>query len=252
LDLEKAQLNKNKAQAEFDAWKKLGEDATDDQIKLRTGLTEAEIALKRAKYNFEKTEIKAPISGYISDLELVIGEQVSNGAIVFSIFNTNEIIVKANVLESEVNRIKRKSKVQIKFPGLNDQTFTGKVKSISPKINGTTRTCEVDIIIKNNDKIKHGMYADVKIDAENYDNQILVYKDALIVRDGKKLVFAVEGDKAKWQYVKVGEENENFIAITDGVKPDQKIVIDGNFSLSHDANVKIVEEMEFEKLEEIF
>ncbi|PID27836.1 MAG: hypothetical protein CSB55_07245 [Candidatus Cloacimonadota bacterium] len=252
LDLEKAELNKRKAEAEFEAWKKLGENSSDEQLRLRTGLTEAEIALKRAQYNLKKTEIKAPVSGFISNLELVVGERIRNGDALFSVFNTNKIIVKANVLESEINRIKPKSKARIKFPGLKNKVFSGEVKSVSPEINESSRTCEVEILISDNALIKHGMYADVKIDAENYENRILVYKDALIVRDGKKLVFAVEDGKAKWQYVKTGEENENFISVTEGAEPGQKIVIKGNFSLSHDANVKIEEEIEFEKLARIF
>ena len=96
------------------------------------------------------------------------------------------------------------------------------------------------------------MFAEIKIAAEQYKDRIMVYKDALLIRDGKKLVFAVEGDKAKWQYVQTGESNEKFIEIIEGVKQDQDIVIDGNFSLSHDASVEVEKTISFEEINEQF
>ena len=98
------------------------------------------------------------------------------------------------------------------------------------------------------DQIKNGMFSNLKIAAEKFSERVIIYKDAILVRDGKLLVFVVEDEKAKWQYVETGEENESFIEIVEGVKADQLVVIDGNFSLSHDAVVEIAETIPYQQL----
>ena len=162
------------------------------------------------------------------------------------------MIIKVNVLEAEVNRIEVNADVIIKFSAITDKLYKGKVLSVSPLIEKDTHSCKVIIKIDNDGDIKDGMYAQVKISAEEYPDRILVYKDAILTRDSKKLVFAVHHNKAKWQYVKIGEKNEYFVEITKGVEPNQEIVIKGNFALSHDAKVKVVKEISFEELNRKF
>ena len=96
------------------------------------------------------------------------------------------------------------------------------------------------------------MFAEVKIEAEKYKDRVIIYKDALLIRDGKTLVFYKKGDKAMWQYIKIGERNEYFIEATQGIKPGMDIIIDGNFSLSHGAKIKVIKTIPYKNLAEMF
>lgn len=252
LDIEQAELNLEKAKAEYNAWKKIGENSDDDQLKIQTGLRDAEIQLQKLNLDLKKTIIKMPFDGIITNLNISIGEQTSNGKELFSVFDLDEIIIRVKVLELEISRIKQEAKAVIQFPSIQGKLYEGKVESISPTINNETRTCVIILKLKNDGNIKDGMFAEIKIAAEHYKDRIMVYKDALLIRDGKKLVFAVEDNKAKWQYVQTGVENERFIEIIEGVKQDQNIVIDGNFSLSHDASVEVEKTISFEEINEQF
>ncbi|MCD4817822.1 MAG: efflux RND transporter periplasmic adaptor subunit [Candidatus Cloacimonetes bacterium] len=252
LDIQQANINLNKAKAEYKAWQDLNEQTTDEQLKLQTGFFEKELILQKLYHNLDKASIKAPFSGIISDFTLVKGEYVNQGQKLLSIINNEDILIRVNILESEISRINKNSAVTIVFPAIENEIFKGKIKSISPQIDKKSHTCEIIIEMHNTGKIKDGMYAEVKIDTEIFADRIIVYKDAMLVRDGKKLIFAVENDRAKWQYVKTGEENEYFIEITEGVDENDLIVINGNFSLSHDAEVKIVKEIPYLKLAEKF
>lgn len=252
VDIKQSKLEYDKAKSEYKAWKNLNNGLSDKQLKLQTGLTQKELQLEKLQIALEKSTITAPFSGIVYDMNLVKGKYVSAGQKLFSIINNDEMIIRVNVLESEINRIKIGSDVIVKFSAITEKLYKGKVISVSPSINQNTHSCEVKINLINDGKIKDGMYAEVKISAEKYPEKILVYKDAILVRDGKKLVFAVENNKAKWQYVKTGVENEYFVEITNGVKENQDIVIKGNFSLSHDAKVKIIKRVEYKKLAEKF
>ncbi len=252
LDVEQAELNLEKAKAEYNAWKKIGKNADENLLKIQTGLKEAEIQLQKLNLDLEKSVIKMPFDGVVSNLKISEGEQVTSGKKLFSVYDLENIIIRVQVLESEISRIEKGAKAVIRFPSIAGKIYIGKVESVSPTINNETRTCEIIIKLRNDGNIKDGMFAEIKIAAEYFKDRIIVYKDALLIRDGKKLVFAVEGEKAKWQYVQTGEENERFIEITEGVKQDQDIVIEGNFSLSHDASVEVEKTISFEEINERF
>ncbi len=253
LDIKQAQLEFDKAKALYEAWKNIKKNLSDKQLKIQTGLIEKQIRLNKLRLALEKATIKAPFTGIIYNMKSVKGEYVSAGEKLFSIVDNSQMTIRVYVLESEIDRIKTNANVSVYFPAIQNRICYGKVESISPTIDKDTHSCEVTVKISNdNNRIKNGMYAQVKIDAEKYPDRILVYKDAILVRNGKKLVFAVEDNRAKWQYVKTGEENEYFVEITEGVKDGQDIVIQGNFALSHDAKVKIVKEVKYKTLAEMF
>jgi len=86
------------------------------------------------------------------------------------------------------------------------------------------------------------MHAEVEIAAEIYKDRLLVPQEAILVRGGgRKLVFAVEDGLAKWRYIDVGLENEDYAEILSGVKEGESVCIEGHGTLAHDARVRIEE-----------
>jgi multidrug efflux pump subunit AcrA (membrane-fusion protein) len=55
------------------------------------------------------------------------------------------------------------------------------------------------------------------------------------------LLFVVEDGLAKWRYVEIGLENEEYAEILDGVQDGEPVIVEGHFTLAHDARVKIVD-----------
>jgi len=90
-------------------------------------------------------------------------------------------------------------------------------------------------------KIKPGMFAQARLDAEIYTNRLLVPKEAILVRDQRKLVFTVEGGLAKWCYVETGFENDDYVEIKSGIAEGDSVIISGHYTLSHDAKIKITD-----------
>ena len=68
------------------------------------------------------------------------------------------------------------------------------------------------------------------------------YRDAVLVRDDRKLLFVREGGLAKWRYVKTGLENDDFIEITEGVSEGEELIVAGHFNLAHDAKIVVVQD----------
>jgi RND family efflux transporter MFP subunit len=205
-------------------------------------LTQAEIAVKDAQIKIEKTKIRAPFSGIVCDIKVLAQERVTANQELFTLVNISEIQVRAKVLESEVGKIKVDREADLRFSAYPERVFKGKVKAISPIINPEDKTCSVIVDVSNPaEEIKPGMHAEVEIAAEIYKDRLLVPQEAILVRGGRKLVFAVEGGLAKWKYIDVGLENEDYAEILNGVKEGESVCIEGHGTLAHDARVRIEE-----------
>jgi RND family efflux transporter MFP subunit len=205
-------------------------------------LTQADVGVREAQLRLEKTKIRAPFSGIVFDIQVSPQEHVSVSGELFTIVNIDQIQVQARVLESEIGKIQVGREVNVKFSAYPENIFKGKVKAISPKINPEDRTCKVTIDVANpEEEIKTGMHAEVGIAAEIYKDRLLVPQAAILVRttEGRKLVFAVEDGIAKWRYIEVGLENEDYVEILDGVKEGEEVIIEGHFTLAHDAKVRV-------------
>jgi RND family efflux transporter MFP subunit len=205
------------------------------------GLTQAEIQVQKAKIDLEKTNIKAPYSGIITDIRVSPQEQISIGRELFTLVNIDNIQVHAKVLESEIAKMRVGREVDLRFSAYTDRIFKGKVKAISPIVDPEDKTCRVIVDVPNPDEqIKPGMHAEVEIAADIYQNRLIIPQEAILSRGGRKLAFVVEAGLAKWRYIKVGLENEEYAEVLEGLEEEEIVIIEGHFTLAHDARVRIV------------
>ena len=217
-------------------------------MEVSQGLTQAEIQVKQARLTLEKSKVRAPFSGVITNIQVSPGQHVSGGSDLFTLVNIDKVQVHAKVLESEIGKMREGREVDLKFSAYPGQVFKGKVHAISPIVDPADKTCNVIVEMVNvNQAVKPGMHAEVEIAAEIYTDRLLVPQDAILTRNQRKLVFVVEGDRAKWKYIAIGLENEDYAEVlpTDdpggGVEPGNQVLIDGHFTIAHDARIRIVQ-----------
>jgi len=68
--------------------------------------------------------------------------------------------------------------------------------------------------------------------------QLVVPKEAVVIRQGKQVVFTYEDGHAKWHYVKTGYENSREYTIEEGLEEGAQVIITNNLNLGHDAEVE--------------
>jgi multidrug efflux pump subunit AcrA (membrane-fusion protein) len=212
----------------------------DTALQSRSGLLSAMNEFKRAELNYSYTKIRAPFAGLIADYELSTGGYITAAKPLCKLVDASVLKVNVGVLESDVKMLSMGREADIIIPALGEEKYKGKIMAISPIIDPDKKTCKVEIELKNpNLKIKPGMYANCIIEGEVHPDRLLIPRKALLVRNERKLVFTVVENKAQWVYVETGMENEDFIEITSGLKIGDILIIDGHYTLSHNASVMV-------------
>jgi RND family efflux transporter MFP subunit len=190
----------------------------------------------------EKTRIKAPFSGIITNIRVCPQEFIGLGNELFMLVDIHKIKVEAKVLESEIGKIKEGREVDLRFSTYPDEVFEGRVKTINPIVNPRDNTCLVLIDLSNpKEGIKPGMQAEVRITTKIYRNRVLIPQEAVLVRGEKKLAFTVEEGLAKWKYIELGVENGGYVEVLDGIKEGEMVITEGHFTLAHDTRVEVVQ-----------
>jgi HlyD family secretion protein len=210
----------------------------------RSGVSVARADLERARLNLERTQVRAPFDGVVNGLTLSAGEQVIVNQALFTLVDNVNIEAEVGVLEADVGKIAPGGAAILAIPALGD-TMAARVDVVSPQFNRETRTCQVLMRLKNSDgRMRPGMFARALIAGERFEDRLLVPREAVLMRDGRPLVFKVEGDRAKWLYVELGESNDHLVEITSVLQggtldPDDRVVVSDHLTLAHDAKIKV-------------
>jgi HlyD family secretion protein len=213
-----------------------------DIIANKSGLAAAQEAYTRAMLDLEATELRAPFAGYVGNLDLALGKRIQSGAAVCSIVDLSTLLVDVEVSEGEAPRIRPAQRIELTVAALPGKVFIGRVIFRNPMIDVKTRTLRVTnelTKLPTSHSLMPGMYATVSIQTETFANRLLVPKAALLVRDQRPLVFVAQQGLAKWHYVDVEDENDQFIAIRLGIEPGDTVIVDGHYTLAHDARIKL-------------
>ncbi len=209
---------------------------------IRANVKERYWGLKKSAMVLNKCKIRAPFSGTVSEVRAHKGAYIAIGTVLFELLSLDSMKVKTVVLESDVPFIRTGSHAKINFPALSGPLFDGTVISVDPVIRSEEKAGTAYIRFTNpNEKIKDGSFAEVYINKMIYQNLLLVPRDAVLFRNDRQLVFVIKEGIAKWEYVRSGRGNDEWVEIENAIQPGDTVVIGGHYALAHDVPVKIIE-----------
>lgn len=221
--------------------------ARDQVARAKSGLDAAEVQLLKAQLDLGRTQVTPPFAGRVASIQAVMGQMIRTGDQLMTIVDLDPIKVEVQVLEGEVGYLAAGRSARIDFAAFPDETFIGRIETINPMIDQTTRTAKVTVLVDNpGGRILPGMYARVSLDARRFPDLILVPRVAILERDRRSMLFVYEDGVAKWRYVTTGLENDNLVEIVSNpetmmVEPGEQVLVRGHYSLTHDAVIRIVQ-----------
>lgn len=204
--------------------------------------------LERAETLLGYCKITAPFSGVITRRTVDPGAFIpaatsSSSAQTMSLVTLSDfsvVRVQVAIPESESSLVRNGIPAAITAEGLPGVTIPGKVTRYTHSLDETTRTMLVEIDLPNGDgKLLPGMYASVKLGIETRTNVLLIPTAALMVEKSGSSVFMVSDSKAKKAPVKTGFNDGTMVEITEGLKPEEQVILLGKQTLNPGQTVTV-------------
>lgn len=197
----------------------------------KAGVTAAEVAL-------DNTLIRAPFSGTVLTKNADVGEIVapfaasaSSKAAVVTIADMTSLEVEADVSEANIQRIEPNQDCEISLDAYQESRYPAFVAKIVPTADRSKATVLVKIGFKKYDeKVLPEMSAKVifltKGDKPQVDTKpvLTVPSTAILVKDGKNVVFRIIGDELKSAEVVPGKNMGMYTEIKSGLVDGDKVV----------------------------
>jgi multidrug efflux pump subunit AcrA (membrane-fusion protein) len=201
-----------------------------------------EARVKRLREDVQKTTLRSPVSGVITQRYTEVGQWLERGGKVVDVIDLRAVLVRVPVHEKDISRLHVGDEATIVLDALPDRPFTGRVKHIIPQADPASRTFPVKIEVPNSpdSAIKAGMFARVRLRAGTAQAGVFVPKDAVVRQPTGLVVFVVQEEKARLVPIKTGRSHDGLIEVIDGsVKPGDTVVVTGNETLRDQAAVMV-------------
>ena len=209
---------------------------------------QAEGLLKAAQLNIEFTHVVAPIGGRVSRHLVSVGNLVSgsdNGGsatLLTSIVSLDPIYIYFDMDEATYlknNRLyfegKRPSSrenpnpVQVTLTGETKPSHDGKVDFLDNRLDVSTGTLRGRALIPNKDySILPGQFGRVRLIGSSPYEALLLPDTAIATDQSRKIVFVVkDDDTVEARPVTLGPLDEGLRVIREGLKPEDRVIVDG-------------------------
>jgi len=239
LDVKRyAPLVKDKAisQEEYD-------DAVQAKLEAQAAVVSAKAQVEQAQLNLGFTKITSPIDGIASIAKAQIGDLVGPSTGELTIVSTiDPIKVYYNVTEqayitfakqfsTETDRIERLKQLDIDLILTDGSVYPlkGRIFAADRQIGQTTGALRVEALFPNPGySLRPGEFARVRVKLDLKHDTLLVPQRAVSELQGSFQVALVDTDnKVHIQPIRVGERNGNLWAIEEGLRPGERVVVEG-------------------------
>lgn len=226
---EKLLADKAIAQREYDAsasgYKQLDADARAAQAQYET-----------AKLNLSYTQVTSPINGRVSKAEITLGNLVDQSAVLTSVVSLDKIYASFDGDEDTYLRVgaaaHQGKPATVKIGLANETGFPheGKLEFVDNQLDPRSGSVRMRAILPNSDgALVPGLFARVQLEGSTGARQTLLINERAVSTDqNRKFVFVVGKDnKAEYRPVLLGQQVDGLRIVRDGLKPGEKIVVNG-------------------------
>jgi membrane fusion protein (multidrug efflux system) len=161
------------------------DDAEGRRNGAQSDLEAAKARVVLARQQMQRTEVRAPFDGIVSDRKVSAGDTAQLGKELLKVIDPTSMRFEAMISAEHVGEVKAGQAVHFRVNGYGDQEFTGKVRRVNPAANATTRQVEVlvDFVGEKQPKLA-GLYAEGRLETTRKNS--LTLPATAVVRDGDK------------------------------------------------------------------
>lgn len=208
---------------------------------IRAQVTQAQMAYDQAKGALDNFTIKAPISGVVSTINVQAGGMAANTQPAMTIIDTERVFVQINVTEGLLSQLNKDKEARIRIRSFSEEIMVGSIDSISPSPDMRTQLYPVKIYIDNvEDKIRPGMFAEVRVDTNIREDVLAIRSQSVLQRGERTVVYIADGDKVIEREVNIGIDTGEYVEILEGLNVGDRVLVKGQDYVEDGSTIKVV------------
>ena len=161
-----------------------------------------------ARQMLERTEVRAPFDGIVSDRKVSAGDTTQVGKELLKVIDPSSLRFEGLISADNIGEVAAGQTVWFRIHGFAEREFTGKVMRVNPAANATTR--QVEVLVRFDDEKQQpnvaGLYAEGRVETKTAAT--LMLPNASIVREGDNaFAWRVKAGKLQKVALTLGERD---------------------------------------------
>ncbi|MBV9956991.1 MAG: efflux RND transporter periplasmic adaptor subunit [Acidobacteria bacterium] len=244
LELDAAVAAQKSAQANVEA-KRANLTNLEASVKYTIERAAAEVSAAKARViqaelDVSYCNIYSPISGIIGFKNVDVGNLVGRGdaTLLATVSSSEPLLVDFNLSEIEylnltdpdkIRSERQSRRIELVLADDSAHQFAGSLKAVDRTVDAQTGTMKVQVSFPNpGSYLRPGQFARVRAVVAERENAILVPQKAIQELQGAKTVMVVDAqNKVSLRTVTIGEKSDNYLVVTDGLKPGEHVIVEG-------------------------
>ena len=172
--------------------------------------------------------IVAPFDGVLGYRGITGDILGSDNSIIITLDDNSILYSDIKIPETFASFIKKDLPVKVKFSGMKNKVYDGKIYAVSSRINAETRSLLTRVIIQNeNSELIPGSLLEIDVNY-NERNSLGIPDTSMMVEGSKYFVYKVSEDNiANKTEIEIGIRNNGFIEIVSGLDEGEIVVAEG-------------------------
>ena len=207
-------------------------------------LENARAVLAGAERQLQKTQLRAPFAGIVSERTVSEGDVVKTGNPLFTVVDPSSMRLEAMAPVSALATLKVGSLVEFEVSGYDDKVFTGRVLRINPSVDPGTRQVRITVALPNQGRnLVAGLFARGRVTAEER-NALAVPVSAVDQRGAAPTIRRIRGGKVETVAVTLGLRDDvlEMVEVLSGLAAGDSILRAGAAGIAPGTPVVVTKE----------
>jgi membrane fusion protein, multidrug efflux system len=217
------------------------DQARNQLIGAQAQAADARARLANAQKQLDKTVIRAPFAGVVSARTINAGDFVVPGNPAYTIINPSTMRLEASVTAEALSAVRLGAPVEFTVNGYGARRFAGRISSINPVVDPSTRQVRVIVTIPNQGgTLVSGLFAEGRVSAESRTSAV-VPAAAVDERGVRPIVVRLKNGKVSQAEVVLGirDASTEMVEIKSGLTPGDTVLLGAARGISAGTMVKV-------------
>jgi membrane fusion protein (multidrug efflux system) len=198
----------------------------------------------------DKKSLRAPFAGHLGIRAVDLGQYLGAGTVIVTLQALDPVFVDFFVPQQSMDQIRLDQIVTVKIDAFKDQSFTGKITAVNPRLDASSRNVQIRATLGNADhKLIPGMYATIDVATGALKNYVTLPQTAITYNPYGDTVYIVDRKTdgadgkpqlfARQSFVTTGPTRGDQVAVLKGINDGDEVVTAGQLKLRNGSPILI-------------